>query len=373
MNKAFWLFIIYIFLSPFYVFDSGNPQPADFLLAITCFFGILISDKKVFLQKPVIAFLRLLLLILVVSFINEYHVSLLGLTGGAVFAAIFYVYNFVVFVLIFVLWKKIPREKLCNALSLIIVMTLFTQLALYLLGLGNPNGRAIIFFNNPNQLGYYTLCMISIFTVIPSKYRNKKIIVFAALMISGYLILISGSRAALFGVLLLGIIIIIKEGFKFKLPSILAICFFVIVGGIFISNNDSVQELLLGLSERNEQKESTLENEIKVRGYDRILLYPEYLIYGAGEGGRERFPRAYSKLELHSGFGTILFSYGILGSLFFFLFVYRIVSPNVRSNLFLLLPVFSYNLTHQGLRNTLLWILLAFVYLVSLDEKKKNS
>lgn len=372
MKKVFWIFIIYIILSPIYVFESGMPQPADFILAIACFLGVLIADKKIFLLKPIKAFIRLILLIILVSALNEYYLSLLGVKGGPMFAAIFYIYNFLVFVLVFVLWEHIPKNKLYNVVGFVIILTVISQWGFHLLGFGKSYPRSQIYFNNPNQLGYYILCIFSLFTAIPSKFRRNKSIVFGMLIMCSYLILISGSRAALLGVFLLGGIIFFKEGFKFKVSSFLGVSFFTVIIFVFVSNNEIIQSKFQKVIERNENKESTLESEIIVRGYDRILFYPEYLLYGAGEGGIERFVKSKSNLEIHSGFGTILFSYGILGFMFFVMLIFKIISFKKRSNLLLLLPVFSYNLTHNGFRSTMFWILLAFVYLVSLDEKERE-
>ena len=52
------------------------------------------------------------------------------------------------------------------------------------------------------------------------------------------------------------------------------------------------------------------------RGYDRIWQFPEYLLLGAGEGAYSRF-RNWDDNEFHSTFGTIVFSYGFVGSAFF--------------------------------------------------------
>jgi hypothetical protein len=214
--------------------------------------------------------------------------------------------------------------------------------------------------------------MYTLFTVIPSKIRGNKLGVIGMLIMSSYLVLFSLSRGAFVGVLMLNVTIFLKEGFKFKLSSLIFTGLLLLSGFLIVSNTDYVSNKLESLQVRNEQKKSTFDREIKVRGYDRIFNNPIYLLYGAGEGGVDRFD-TFNNKELHSGFGTVLFCYGIFGFVLFIIFLYKIMQPSLFKNLLLLLPVFAYNLTHHGLRNTLFWILLAFVYIVSLHKDDINK
>ena len=96
------------------------------------------------------------------------------------------------------------------------------------------------------------------------------------------------------------------------------------------------------------------------RGYDRIWEFPQYLLFGAGEGAYDRF-RRWDNQEFHSTFGTILFSYGLVGSTFFvwwMLKLYRVSGIHYFAYLF---PPVLYGVAHQGLRFSLLWLLLAFL------------
>ena len=46
------------------------------------------------------------------------------------------------------------------------------------------------------------------------------------------------------------------------------------------------------------------------RGMDKLLYYPQYLLYGAGEGGFWRFTLASQINEIHSSLPSIWFCYG---------------------------------------------------------------
>jgi hypothetical protein len=105
------------------------------------------------------------------------------------------------------------------------------------------------------------------------------------------------------------------------------------------------------------------------RGYDRIWRNQKYLLLGAGEGGLSRFDdTAYVKnMEIHSSAGTILFSYGIVGSILFLVFTWRVIRRARVRMMITLLPPLLYTGAHQGLRFTMLWVVLA-VFVALKDE-----
>jgi hypothetical protein len=96
-----------------------------------------------------------------------------------------------------------------------------------------------------------------------------------------------------------------------------------------------------------------------MRGYDRIVNHPEFWFFGAGEGSFQRFESVLGG-EIHSSWGTIFFSYGLIGTLLFLLFFLNVFK--YKKNFFYFMPIFFYGLTHQGLRSTQFWILLFIFY-----------
>jgi len=99
---------------------------------------------------------------------------------------------------------------------------------------------------------------------------------------------------------------------------------------------------------------------LEERGYDRIWHNERYLLLGAGEGGLSRFDTAYVKnMELHSSPGTLLFSYGVVGSILFLVFTWRVIRRARLLFMITLLPPLLYTGAHQGLRFTMLWVVLA--------------
>src|SRR5690606_38549831 len=136
--------------------------------------------------------------------------------------------------------------------------------------------------------GYFSLLALSIYTALPSKYRRWKLFSLGVIFLASYLVLLSGSRAALVGIALLSVLLFVKEGFNFNASSIAFIMITLIVGSLVITESTFFQESLSSIQERNERRSASVP-EYKVRGYDRILLYPEYLFIGSGDGLNSRF------------------------------------------------------------------------------------
>ena len=284
----------------------------------------------------------------------------------------YYSFNFLFFLLFLKTLKE--NESFSNYVSLAIIICLAIQTSFAALGINGgikgDGARSILFFNNPNQLGYFSLLLLTIFTVIKSKYRLNFYYVFSILLFSSALILFSGSRAALGGLLILAIILLYRLGSTNKFR-ILVFLIVVLIAAPFAYQTSFIQSKVSLIETRNQRNEVKNITEAQVRGYDRFWIHPEYVFFGAGEGKNDRF-NSYHTLEMHSGFGTILFSYGILGFILFSLFLYKVIEKNTYFNILLLTPVLIYNLTHQGFRFSLFWALLACIFVHSESKNPKS-
>lgn len=375
MNRFVLVIIcLYLISTPFYVFPSGIPQPADFLIAFGGGVFLLGKDFLNIIKLPFFKYVfRILGLIILINTIYWLiYSAFYGIENRMYYISLFYVFN-TLFMLIFAYVQKSNKQNQnTNVIALFIIISLFIQFVLALLGVQGRNtdiefvGRPTLFFNNPNQLGYYALCIITMFFVLPSKYKKNIFTLLFTIFISSYLILYSGSRAALGGVILLSTYVIYKEGFKLNVRSIsLIVISFVAIP--FLFQTTFVQNSIDSIEIRNERNIGKDMTEAQIRGYDRIYLNPQYLFYGAGEGKNDRFVSNH-QLEIHSGFGTMLFSYGILGLLMFLHLIYFSVRKNLFYSIMLLLPIIVYNITHNGLRSSLFWAVLVLIYIV--NEKK---
>ena len=122
-----------------------------------------------------------------------------------------------------------------------------------------------------------------------------------------------------------------------------------------IQNNSLINSVQRRIQNIGKDSDDNLEG----RGYYRIYEYPEYWLFGAGEGEYSRF--RYGEIEFHSTLGNIQVSYGLVGILLF-INLMRLALKNDRyRSWYILFMIMLYGLTHNGIRNSLFWILLALM------------
>jgi hypothetical protein len=102
---------------------------------------------------------------------------------------------------------------------------------------------------------------------------------------------------------------------------------------------------------------------LEERGYDRITQYPQFWVLGSGEGDYKRFEETtvIGEHELHSSMATLFFCYGGVGVAMFTWFMWLVVKRGGPRTYLIVGPAFAFGMTHQGLRASLLWVLLAVV------------
>jgi len=110
------------------------------------------------------------------------------------------------------------------------------------------------------------------------------------------------------------------------------------------------------------------------RGYGRIALYPEFILFGAAEGiGPEKDPRyddPYMGGEIHSTFGTLLFSYGFIGLAAFVALLIFVTDFGSLVSIASVSAISLYSLTHHGLRFTNVWVFLGVLFIM---KNSKNE
>jgi hypothetical protein len=229
----------------------------------------------------------------------------------------------------------------------------------------------VLFFTNPNQLGYYSLCGLAIILILESAIKLPKLIVYLSFLLFTYMAVLSVSKAALGSmVILFGAYLIANKVFSVR--NIFAV---IVVGGIslFVFLNTQIGlnfQKALEVRESNEADRSDEITEWEYRGYDRITNHPEYLVFGAGEGGYNRFDTFIDNHEMHSSFGTIVFCYGIPGIVLFTLFVFSLLKKLPWFYLVYALPLFAYGVTHMGLRFTIFWVALMMFPIIRSERQK---
>jgi hypothetical protein len=350
-----WGTLIYVFLSAIYIFPSGVPQPADLLFASLCGAALLLNRGTLLASKtpglwPLYGFLLYCIAVNVV-----WTIALSEPKG--LLPPLYYAFNVVVFL---VAAQILARPAPLGTLRLALAVSLCIQVTLsFFVPMRESDEymyvRQIILFNNPNQLAYWGLLCCSI-VLSTAAQRTQRFSIgtleTVSIAATSWLMALSLSKAALiaFGVLLL---IYFTVALRSLLKaSCIAVAALLLVDGP-LSGFSGVTKITARMAGVGLDADDTL----RERGYTRIVDYPQHLFLGAGEMDHSRFG---SHRELHSSPGTILFAYGLPGLMLFAAFVLERAYAARRPFLYLayLMPAFIYGLTHMGLRDSMLWILL---------------
>ncbi|MHA7943521.1 O-antigen ligase family protein [Formosa sp. 3Alg 14/1] len=351
MKFSFYIWMFYLIILPFYVMPSGTPQMADILGVLL----VAIHIKEIVISATKNDFFRYLIYFTFYTlFVGIFWFAYLG-DPELIQSPINYLYCFFFMSSIFSYFKD-PQFIKITMYAILISLSL--QMALWPF-IPYQGARVQLFFNNPNQLALWALCLL-IFSSALSLVHNKKTIIFPIIyLLSSFAIFLSASRSALVGCFVFWIVFFFKSKRNFisiSLILLLLIMFVVTTEAINFEDSPLINYAINRLSGENISSDSSLGG----RGYDRILDFPQYLVLGAGEGGVEyRFD---SPIELHNTFLTMLFSYGLLGFFFFLRSFYAIASGATKYILILLLILSMHLNAHMSFRVPLLWMTLALLF-----------
>jgi hypothetical protein len=161
-----------------------------------------------------------------------------------------------------------------------------------------------------------------------------------------------------------------------KRPKLIWIGLLALAPAYFVLDNTVLIERV---SDRLQTLGEQSDDSLEARGFPRVVDYPEYIVTGAGEGALYRFGEADSSdeqvqiHEIHSTFLTILFSYGLFGSATFAAAIWRLYRLSSAGTFLYVIPPFFYGLTHQGLRFSFLWLLLAVIAVLGLINSRAGD
>lgn len=376
-----------ILLSPFYIFSSGVAQPSHYIMAL-CALALMTLKRNDFtnlLKKQKISIIFLLL----ICTINLVH----GLNSHAInffINSAYWIYNFTILFGVILIasetkYYKIIRNLIFTSFSLIII--------LYFLGLGEFKypPRYNGFFNSPNQIGYYTILMLIVFFLTNNKKFNTLFFIIYAFAL--FIIYLSGSRSVYLAILSLIFLFLLMPNTNFKDISLLFLIPFVVFfltkiptlenKNYFLKDGDGLDVKNTVIAEHTLKRTKRLfdkgwkddelysiKYQLDARGYDRLYKYPQFLIYGAGQGNDNRFITELMSgrtdghnYEMHSSLFAVLFYYGFIGLILFLKTIYNFFL--FKKNIIFLLPIFIYGLFTYGLRTPYFWFALGFIVLMS--------
>ncbi len=347
------LILAYIVIFPLYVFPSGSPQPSN--LVVLALIGLLFISGEP-LPRITSGLVPLTALVGYITLVNSVW-AVLESEPECLLYALFYLFNLLVY------WTAY-RSAVAGGGRLLslagvgaIISAAIQAVACRMALVTDEFGRAVGTFNNPNQLGYFgLLCCVLAVCLLTLKRVNVWVFLLA-FVLGVFLTTYSLSKAAMVsigGLFLVGICAARGHGRWHLVGAAL------VVGALGLADlRQPGGGIVKDASDRILSIGSQDDDSLEGRGYNRIWEEPLYLILGAGEGATERFGA--SEIELHSGLGTIIFSYGLPGAFltaWWCLTYYRKVG---HFSLIILLPVAAYSLTHQNLRFSFVWFILGLV------------
>lgn len=379
-------YLLFWFLKPFYLRESGTFQIADAMLVLS-FLTLLVENRwKITVHKEdriLYVFVGFTIIINTTYFFIYSEVSFL-------LAWLYYVFNlFGVVVARRILNRRVSRERLLK----VSVFGLCIQLLIYLVGVGNYEGaRYIGSFNDPNQFGFYVLSTYFLILIIAYCDRligRKVILVITAITI--FLVIRSVSMAMLSALIIFGLVLYVLEIFEpyttvtSRIVGLIMLLVGILVTVLVLTNISTIIDFMSQSKILNLRRISdkigllfgqTVGNYSSIkedRNWQLLGFYPRYMLYGAGQAYYERFTKVRIVHEVHSTWLGILFSYGIVPTVFFIKWVLRNLKGLPRKLWCIYIAFFFEALMLVNQRQPAFWLLIVMANIViTYDENMKE-
>lgn len=368
-------------MKPFYLFPSGGLQLSDlfFILSFFCYTIVVRKGENIEIDRTD---KWLLYFVYFVFAINVIYAVIYG-ESGFIKSALYYVYNFLLVITfrkyasdVGFLWNV---ERVCKA-------NLLIQLLIYVAGLGRAYSadRYMGTFNDPNQMAFF-IFMSLITAVIITKIRHARLNVLYHI-IAIVLIFLTSSTGMLLAVTVFYSVQIVATVVKVILRNhsvnfILASTVFLIMAMLFSAKIDDAVGAFVDspIMNRLEEKLSKQETDaygpsnIEDRGIDKLLIYPERLLYGSGEGLHYRFEEDSSVNEIHSTFFSILFYYGVIPGLLFLFWCMKNIHTLSIGNMAAVLALVIESITLLNQRQPLFWMFFVLLDILYQQQYGRES
>lgn len=395
MKLISYCIYIYIFFKPFYIVKSGNLQISDLFIVFAFFLMMLLRLRKkenndmLYKVKPLLVFTVLACSINFIYF-------LIYETKDFVMSSLQYVF---ITMGVYVFYNIINQRRLILNIKKVLKIDIVIQLIIYIIGFGKYFGgsRYMGTFNDPNQFAFFIFLSLMLITTINNINRKKEKLNFLYFFVSLYLIIQSASTGIMLGMIVFIILKIcanfkeyIQKLKKYTTKIFLITLIVVVIVGILLTlywvdntfkykvDNKVIGTLNSLYFKRLREKVNKFEQDNKENSFiedrclDKIIIYPEYVLFGAGQGNYMRFEKTYSYNEIHSTLPSILFYYGIIPFIILLYWIYiNMKGLKFRQYIpYIAILVESFTLLNQ--RQLLLWffIILANVYKIGKEDKK---
>jgi hypothetical protein len=376
------LLIVVLALLPAYILPSGGFQAVDFPLAIIIAVIFFTSAKyqqnlnQIFYLIP---FVIWAILINLGYFILNNDISYL-FSLAAVLYAPFIIYTFTA------IYSRMLRNYQLFYIYLGLILSIIVTLTIK--GVSEEEGRAILSFNDPNQLGYFAIIILC-YAILLIRYKEitqvNKMVYYCfdglIILFAHYFLALSMSRSAMAGMFVLDICLLKNiRSSKMIVPVIL----FIVISSLSIAliSPQFIQDRLATRS-----SESYSEEELAGNFRNRTLrplsqLEGLQILFGRGQGGFGSKAKAFlGKAKDHGGeshniFGEALRGYGLIGLLLLLFWLGQAIWAGriLKDSIWIWGGLLLFNMGNYGLRWRAFWILLGLLFaMVSLVEMKKNQ
>lgn len=367
---------IYFVLKPLYLGESGFLQISDIVLMLSFVYLIIKAKGKITLERDIAAILKIFIFVVFFQVIVNFVWSLI--TGDELMSRhdLYYIFNFMAFSGTLFIGQRVSKDTMKRAVGIgSFYAAILTAIGLVLFR--GTGGRSTGFFNNPNQLGYFGVIVLTVIALC--KDQMTRLEIGTVFVLSLWATVVSLSKAAILAYFAEVVVLLLfyqnNRSIKRLIPefALLAIVFGAIYllffsNNRFVLNNRTLYQMRYRILYMSQENDSGLAYG---RGYARVLEMLPHILWGTGEGAYERFVARHGT-EVHSTFVSLLTCYGAVG-LFGYLMIFKKCMGKGKlfwQNMIALLGLFLYALTHNGIRNTLLWIILAMMLLQNTQKNK---
>jgi len=340
---------------PLYLWSSGLPQIAHVMIAASCMVRLL-QGKSIL---PSSTIFKVLWILLAWMALRQLVYGISSQSLKVLFAPAYLLFNTIFLSSLYFMLGPDDDGKNSNRIAIAVCIgALVAVLSLFLTGFslsGSPQDldRAVGSFNNPNQLGFYGLCLGGFASIL---FQNNKVSiwVFIALICSGaFLTILSLSKAAMVSYVAYGLVFIRGRQLIY-LTSIITLVIFV---ALQFSYRDF--HFVSRLSDIGKDSDDSL----SARGYGVVDDMGFSLVWGMGEG----YYQSISGDEVHSTLGNLFISYGFIGFFLFVCFQGAVFFKSIKVNrsivvcTFIFFPYLLYGITHNGFRFSSIWLLFGLI------------
>ena len=365
---ATYLLFVGTALLPVYVFNSGGMQPSHLVLFT---FSLITLLARGF---PVEPWSMALLAIFLHAFAVESTYVTLGGDPRFLLNAVFFLFNLLVATAIYLHVRETGLKPVrygtlfASAIALGTVAYSGVNLS-DLDGQGRPTGA----FNNPNQLGYFSVCLLSVTFLL---YRGQQLsywMAAAVFSIALFLAISSLSKAAMISNF--AVIVLALKPVKSR-KAMLGWALAGVVGIVYLFQQyqgGAFDDLLFAQRLANIADEG--DSSLASRGYFAFVEGNALqLLLGMGTQNVNEIIGH----EVHSTFASIFNNYGILGLTIFafamFLWAARMWQAfGLVSFICVTAPPMLYGITHNGTRFTFFWLLFAASMALAARERQSQA